>query len=67
MESTERTKNFPQIGLMLPYEGAVSAEGLVEVAQTAESAGLESVWVGDHIAFPVEDMKQALADLAAAS
>ena len=54
MESTERTKNFPQIGLMLPYEGAVSAEGLVEVAQTAESAGLESVWVGDHIAFPVE-------------
>lgn len=54
MGSRDHAIKFPKIGLMLPYEGAISAEGLIEVAQTAESAGLESVWVGDHIAFPVE-------------
>ncbi len=53
MRSDIKTSNFPRIGLMLPYEGDASASGLVETARAAESAGLESVWVGDHIAFPV--------------
>ena len=39
---------------MLPYEGDVSVEGLIQTASIAESSGLDSVWVGDHIAFPVE-------------
>ena len=54
MGTTDDTSSFPRIGLMLPYEGAVSATGIIDAARAAESAGLESVWVGDHIAFPVE-------------
>ena len=48
----------PKIGLCLPYEGSATAQDIVDVAQAAESAGLESVWVGDHIAFPVEFTSQ---------
>ncbi len=44
----------PKIGLCLPYEGPATAQDVVDVAQAAELAGLDSVWVGDHIAFPVE-------------
>ena len=48
----------PRIGLCLPYEGSATAQDIVDVAQAAESAGLDSVWVGDHIAFPVEFTSQ---------
>lgn len=48
----------PKIGLCLPYEGSATAQDIVDVAQAAESAGLDSVWVGDHIAFPVEFTSQ---------
>ena len=48
----------PKIGLCLPYEGPATAQNIVDVAQAAESAGLDSVWVGDHIAFPVEFTSQ---------
>ena len=54
MRFTDHDLGLPQIGLMLPYEGDCSAEALVQVASAAESSGLDSVWVGDHIAFPVE-------------
>ena len=54
MRFTDHDSGLPKIGLMLPYEGDCSAEGLVQVASAAESSGLDSVWVGDHIAFPVE-------------
>lgn len=48
----------PRIGLCLPYEGSATAQDIVDAAQAAESAGLDSVWVGDHIAFPVEFTSQ---------
>ena len=54
MGSSDKIVKLPKLGIMLPYEGVVSPEEIVQVAQAAESAGLESVWVGDHIAFPVE-------------
>ncbi|MDG2427304.1 MAG: LLM class F420-dependent oxidoreductase [Acidimicrobiales bacterium] len=54
MGSSDKIVKLPKLGIMLPYEGVVSPDGIVEVAQSAELAGLESVWVGDHIAFPVE-------------
>ena len=44
----------PKISLCLPYEGTATAQDIVDVAQSAESAGLDAVWVGDHVAFPVE-------------
>ena len=49
---------MPRIGLCLPYEGTASTQDILDVAQTAESAGLDSVWVGDHVAFPVEFSSQ---------
>ena len=48
----------PRIGLCLPYEGSATAQDVVDVAQAAEWAGLDSVRVGDHIAFPVEFTSQ---------
>ena len=54
MRFTDHNSSLPKIGLMLPYEGDVSVEGLIQTASIAESSGLDSVWVGDHIAFPVE-------------
>ena len=54
MRFTDHDSGLPKIGLMLPYEGDCSAEEFVRVASAAESSGLDSVWVGDHIAFPVE-------------
>ncbi|MCY3577346.1 MAG: LLM class F420-dependent oxidoreductase [bacterium] len=54
MGSKNSSYRGPRIGLCLPYEGAATAQDIVDVAQAAESVGLDSVWVGDHIAFPVE-------------
>ncbi|MXZ84610.1 MAG: LLM class F420-dependent oxidoreductase [Acidimicrobiia bacterium] len=48
----------PRIGLCLPYEGSATAQDIVDVAQAAEAGGLDSVWVGDHVAFPVEFTSQ---------
>ncbi len=54
LEGAPSSPHGPRIGLCLPYEGSASAQDVVDVARAAESAGLDSVWVGDHIAFPVE-------------
>ena len=54
MGSKKSSYRGPRISLCLPYEGTATAQDIVDVAQAAESAGLYSVWVGDHIAFPVE-------------
>lgn len=58
MGSDKSSYRGPRIGLCLPYEGTATAQDIVDVAQAAESAGLDSVWVGDHIAFPVEFISQ---------
>ena len=58
MGSNNTPYRGPKIGLCLPYEGSATAQDIVDVAQAAESAGLDSVWVGDHIAFPVEFTSQ---------
>ena len=58
MGSDNSSYRGPLIGLCLPYEGSATAQDIVDVAQAAESAGLDSVWVGDHIAFPVEFTSQ---------
>ena len=58
MASPSHPAAGPRIGLCLPYEGSASAEDIVAVAQAAEASGLDSVWVGDHIAFPVEFTSQ---------
>ena len=58
MGSDNTAYRGPKIGLCLPYEGPASAQDIVDVAQAAESAGLDSVWVGDHVAFPVEFTSQ---------
>lgn len=58
MGSDDSAYRGPRIGLCLPYEGSATAQDIVDVAQAAESAGLDSVWVGDHIAFPVEFTSQ---------
>lgn len=42
-----------RVGVHLPqFGGAATRDGVVAVARLAEDAGLDSVWVGDHIAFP---------------
>lgn len=58
MGSDKSSYRGPRISLCLPYEGTATAQDIVDVAQAAESAGLDSVWVGDHIAFPVEFTSQ---------
>ena len=58
MGSKNSSYRGPRIGLCLPYEGTATAQDIVDVAQAAESVGLDSVWVGDHIAFPVEFTSQ---------
>ena len=58
MVSDMSSYRVPLIGLCLPYEGTATAQDIVDVAQAAEVAGLDSVWVGDHIAFPVEFTSQ---------
>ena len=58
MGSDKSSYRGPRIGLCLPYEGTATAQDIVDVAHAAETAGLDSVWVGDHIAFPVEFTSQ---------
>ena len=58
MGSDNLPNRGPKISLCLPYEGSATAQDIVDVAQAAEAAGLYSVWVGDHIAFPVEFISQ---------
>lgn len=42
-----------RVGVHLPqFGGAATREGVIAVARLTEEAGLDSVWVGDHIAFP---------------
>ena len=54
MGSDNVPHRLPKISLCLPYEGTATGQDIVNVAQAAESAGLDAVWVGDHVAFPVE-------------
>ena len=43
------------MGLILPnYGDALDRDGLVSAAQAAEEAGLDSVWVTDHVIVPEE-------------
>lgn len=41
------------IGIRLPFVQSDGGEAVLELARLAEDAGMHSVWVGDHIAFPV--------------
>lgn len=44
-----------KIGVHLPqWGGSATRSGVLDVAQAAEEGGLDSVWVADHIVFPVE-------------
>lgn len=44
-----------KIGVHLPQWGeSATRSGVIDVAQAAEDARLDSVWVADHIVFPVE-------------
>lgn len=44
-----------RFGMHLPQWGAwADRAGVLEVARTAEAAGFDSVWVGDHLAWPRE-------------
>lgn len=44
-----------KIGVHLPqWGGSATRSGVIDVAQAAEAVGLDSVWVADHIVFPVE-------------
>ena len=44
-----------KIGIHLPQWGAYANRvGVLGVAQGVEEAGLDSVWVADHIVLPVE-------------
>lgn len=43
------------IGVTVPNSGLLALpEHITAIAQRAEAAGLDSLWVGDHIAMPVE-------------
>jgi len=55
-----------RIGMMFPAGGRVES---LRFAARAEAAGLDSLWVGDHVAFhvPIPDAFTALAFLAAAT
>jgi probable F420-dependent oxidoreductase len=42
-----------KFGILLPHAGrAADPDALVAVAQAAEDAGFDSVWVGDHVVLP---------------
>jgi probable F420-dependent oxidoreductase len=44
-----------QLGVKLPHTGAaVAVGGLPERARALEAAGFDSLWVSDHVVFPVE-------------
>lgn len=44
-----------RVGIHVPQWGDLATRSsLVDVAQAAEAVGLDSVWVADHIVFPIE-------------
>jgi probable F420-dependent oxidoreductase len=44
-----------QVGIQLPQWGEMATrEALVGVARAAEAAGFDSVWVSDHVVYPLE-------------
>ena len=43
-----------KIGVIFVNVGAQSSASVIELAQLAESAGLESVWTGEHVLIPLE-------------
>ena len=46
-----------KFGVMLPhYRQVASAEGIMRVAQEAESMGFHTVWVSEHTAVPDQDV-----------
>ena len=48
-----------KFGVMLPhYRQVASAEGIIRVAQEAESMGFDSVWVSEHTAVPDQDVER---------
>jgi probable F420-dependent oxidoreductase len=43
-----------RIGIQLPQWGAIATrDSLIRLAREAESAGLDSVWISDHVVYPV--------------
>jgi probable F420-dependent oxidoreductase len=44
-----------RVGIHVPQWGDLATRsGLVDIAQAAEAVGIDSVWVADHIVFPLE-------------
>ena len=44
-----------KVGIHLPQWGAsATREGVLSVARAAEAAGVDSVWVADHVVFPAD-------------
>lgn len=41
-----------EVGIRIPYQGDVQVSDILSVVREAEAAGLQSGWVGDHLAFP---------------
>jgi probable F420-dependent oxidoreductase len=41
-----------EVGIRIPYQGDVAVSDILTVVREAEAAGLQSGWVGDHLAFP---------------
>lgn len=54
-ETTTRPRGPMKIGLHLPQWGAdATRSGVLDVARAAEEAGLDSLWVADHVVYPVQ-------------
>jgi probable F420-dependent oxidoreductase len=51
--TAESRRASVDIGIRLPFAQPHAGEAVLEVARTAEEAGMHSAWFGDHIAFPV--------------
>ena len=48
-----------KIGVHVPqWGGSATRSGVLDVAQAAEVSGLDSVWVADHLVFPVKSESQ---------
>ena len=49
-------QGLPRIGMHIPRRGAlVTGPGVAAIARLSEELGFDSLWAGDHIAFPWED------------
>ena len=47
---------LPRIGMHIPRRGALAnGEGVAAIARVSEELGFDSLWAGDHIAFPWDD------------